>query len=88
MNASLQAALWDRMLRLPISFFRRYSVGDLADRVSGIDEIQQTITDNVIETALAGVFSIFTLLLMIYYDWRLALGAVVFNIVLTGASIF
>ena len=88
MNASLQAALWDRMLRLPISFFRRYSVGDLADRVSGIDEIQQTITDNVIETALGGVFSIFTLLLMIYYDWRMALGAVVLTMVFTGASIF
>ncbi len=88
MNASLQAALWDRLLRLPVSFFRRYTVGDLADRTSGIDEIQKTITGNVVDTAISGVFSFFTLLLMIYYDARLALGAVALTLLFVVVNVF
>ena len=87
MNASLQAAVWDRLLRLPVSFFRRYTVGDLADRASGIDEIQKTITGNVVDTAIGGVFSLFTLLLMIYYDVRLALGAVALTLLFAAATV-
>ena len=88
MNTSLQAALWDRLLRLPVSFFRRYTVGDLADRASGIDEIQKTITSNVVYTAISGVFSFFTLLLMIYYDARLALGAVALTSLFVAVNVF
>ncbi len=73
MNASMQAALWDRLIRLPVHFFKRYSVGDLADRANNIDDIQQTLTQNVISTFINGLFSVMTLALMAYYDWRLAL---------------
>ncbi len=34
-NSQLQAALWDRLLRLPLSFFRQNDTGDLADRMGG-----------------------------------------------------
>ncbi len=36
MDYSIQAAMWDRLLDLPSTFFRGYSAGDLADRVGGI----------------------------------------------------
>ena len=39
-NRRLQAAVWDRVMRLRTSFFRRYSVGDLAQRIVGIDDIR------------------------------------------------
>lgn len=32
----LQAAVWDRIIRLPSTFFRSYSVGDLALRIFGV----------------------------------------------------
>ncbi len=32
MGSSIQAAVWDRILNLPVNFFRKYSAGDLADR--------------------------------------------------------
>src|SRR5690606_28513575 len=41
MAAALQPALWDRLLGLPIGFFRRFSAGDLAQRVVGIDAIRR-----------------------------------------------
>lgn len=77
MGASLQAAIWDRVLRLPVSFYRKYTAGDLADRSLGIDYILRVLTGSVIFSILSGVFSIFSFLLLFYYSWRLALVATV-----------
>jgi NHLM bacteriocin system ABC transporter ATP-binding protein len=68
----LQAAILDRLLRLPVSFFRQYTVGDLADRTLGIDAIRRVATGRTLRGLLAGVFGLFSLLLMFYYDIRLA----------------
>lgn len=35
-DASTQAAVWDRLLNLPVSFFRQYTTGDLQSRVTSI----------------------------------------------------
>jgi NHLM bacteriocin system ABC transporter ATP-binding protein len=75
MGAALQAAIWDRLLRLPVPFYRRYTSGDLADRSLGIDYILRALTGSVIYSVLSGVFSIFSFLLLFYYSWQLALVA-------------
>jgi NHLM bacteriocin system ABC transporter ATP-binding protein len=75
MGAALQAAVWDRLLRLPVPFFRKYTSGDLADRSSGIGYILRTLTGSAIFSVLSGVFSIFSFLLLFYYSWQLALIA-------------
>ena len=36
-DETLQSAVWSRLLALPLSFFRRYLAGDLADRANGCD---------------------------------------------------
>ena len=74
-GASLQAAVWDRLLRLPVPFFRQYTSGDLADRSFGIEYILRILTDSAINSILSGVFSIFSFLLLFYYNWELALIA-------------
>jgi len=86
-GASLQAAVWDRVLRLPVSFHRRYTAGDLADRSLGIDYILRVLTGSVISSVLSGVFSIFSFLLLFYYSWRLALVASALVFVACAASI-
>ena len=75
MGSALQAAVWDRLLRLPVPFFRRYTSGDLADRSSGIGYILRTLTGSAIFSILSGAFSIFSFLLLFYYSWQLALIA-------------
>ena len=75
MGAALQAAVWDRLLRLPVPFFRQFTSGDLADRSSGIGYILRTLTGSAIFSVLSGVFSIFSFLLLFYYSWQLALIA-------------
>jgi NHLM bacteriocin system ABC transporter ATP-binding protein len=71
MGASLQAAVWDRLLSLPAGFFRQYSAGDLADRANGIDAIRTTIAGTVSSSIVSGIFSVFNLALMFWYSWKL-----------------
>ena len=72
MDAVLQAAVWDRLLSLPVPFFRSYSSGDLALRSLGIAQIRQTLTGSTLNAILSGTFSIFSFALLFYYSWRLA----------------
>ena len=74
-DASLQAAVWDRLLRLPVPFFRRYTSGDLAQRSLGIEYVLRTLTGSALSSILSGVFSIFSFLLLFYYNWQLAMIA-------------
>ncbi|MEO1084975.1 MAG: NHLP bacteriocin export ABC transporter permease/ATPase subunit, partial [Acidobacteriota bacterium] len=74
-DGSLQTAVWDRLLSLPISFYRYFSVGDLADRSTGIDVIREQILGTVMNSLLSALFSVFSLGLLFYYSWELALIA-------------
>ncbi|MBD3308268.1 NHLP bacteriocin export ABC transporter permease/ATPase subunit [candidate division KSB3 bacterium] len=71
----LQAALWDRLLALPIPFFRDYTAGDLAVRSLGINTIRQILAGVTIQSMLTAIFSVVYLGLLVYYDWFLALIA-------------
>ena len=71
----LQAGILDRLLRLPVSFFRQYAAGDLTDRVLGIEHIRRIVTSHTIRGLLASVFAVFSFALMFYFDARLALIA-------------
>jgi ATP-binding cassette subfamily C protein len=74
-DSSLQAAMWDRVLRLPARFFRDYSSGDLAVRSLAMSQIRQILTNSTLSSMLSGIFSFFSLVLMFYYSWMLALIA-------------
>ena len=71
----LQAALLDRLLKLPASFFRQYTIGDLVDRTLGIDAIRRSVTGRLLRGFMAAVLCAFGFILMFYYDWKLALFA-------------
>jgi len=77
----LQAAVIDRLLRMPASFFRQYTVGDLVARSLGIDAIRRVFTGHTLRSLLAGMFCWFSFLLMFYYEYRLALIATVLTII-------
>lgn len=75
MDSSLQAAVWDRLLSLPVSFFKDYNAGDLAQRSMGIARIRDALTGATLTAVLSGIFSMFSFALLFYYSWRLALVA-------------
>jgi len=75
MEASIQAAVWDRLLALPVPFFRSFTSGDLARRSLAISQIRAVLTESALASILTGMFSITSGALMFYYSWRLALIA-------------
>ena len=87
-DISLQAALWDRLLALPASFFRRFTVGDISARSLGIDQVQNLLTGDVTGSLLALLSALFSLAILFYYHWPLALlatGMAVLFALLTAA---
>jgi NHLM bacteriocin system ABC transporter ATP-binding protein len=88
MGSTIQAAVWDRLLSLPVSFFRRYNAGDLSDRANGIDSIRAALTGTVTNSIVSGIFSVFNLALMFYYSWKLACVALGLIAIAAGATIF
>lgn len=72
MEGSIQASVWDRLLSLPVPFFKRFSAGELAMRAMGISRIRTILSGAALNAILSGIFSIFTFALLFYYDIRLA----------------
>lgn len=76
MDASLQAAVIDRLLDLPSTFFRRYASGDLADRSLGIGQIRQVTTQAGTQAVVNCVSALIMFLFLFTFDWQMALAAV------------
>ncbi len=77
----LQSAVWDRLMRLPMSFISRYTTGDLASRVGSISELRQLLGSGVLTTLLSTLFSFSYFVLMFSYDRQLAFWALAFTAV-------
>ncbi len=83
-----QAAIFDRLLRLPTPFFKRYTSGDLGDRVLSIQTIRQILSANVTSSVLGMIFSSMSFLLLFYYSWKLALIALALMLLVIGVTLF
>jgi NHLM bacteriocin system ABC transporter ATP-binding protein len=75
-DASLQPAVWDRLLKLSPAFFREYSSGDLVNRLLAIGQIRAHLSGSTQRTLLSGVFALLNLGLMFAYSVQLALVGV------------
>ena len=72
-GAAVQAAVWDRLLSLPLPFFRPYTSGDLASRAMSIDAIRQaSILGSTVTAILGGIFSLGNFVLMFHYSATMA----------------
>ncbi len=74
-DVTLQAAVWDRLLKLQTSFFRDYSTGDLLSRVSSITSIRSILSGSALDAILSGTFALLNLGLLFYYSSKLAVLA-------------
>ncbi len=90
MEYSIQSAVWDRLLNLPMTFFGRYSAGDLADRAGGVSEIRDLLAGAAVASILGTITGVFYLGMLFGYSFKLALLAVgltlVFILFTTGAN--
>ncbi len=86
MDYAIQAAVWDRLLNLPATFFSDYSAGDLADRAAGVNAIRGLLAGAGVSAILGSLSSLFFVGLMFYYSPRLALVAMALTAVFVGVS--
>ncbi len=84
----IQPGLIDRLLNLPSTFFRTYSSGDLAARVMGATQIREILSSSAVSVILGMMFSVFSLGLLFYYSWKLALVALVLTLIMISGTVF
>lgn len=71
-GVQLQAGVMDHVLRLPTKFYKKYTAGDLTNRVLSINAIRRALSDTLLTAVLSGCFSLVNLILLFYYDSKLA----------------
>lgn len=84
MDARLEAGVWDRLLNLPLPFFRQYSAGDLASRAAGIGQIRQILVGTTLGAILGALFSVWSFGLLFAINGSLAAVA---TLLVIGAMI-
>lgn len=84
MDYTLQAAVWDRLMDLPSTFFRRYGAGDLSQRAGGVDMIRSVISRAGVGGILGSISSAAYLVLMFSYSPKLTLVAIAITMILVG----
>ena len=72
-ETSTQAAMWDRLLNIPVSFYRRYSVGDLQSRVSSVGQMRRQLGGTMFIKLITGLFALLNLALLFSYSIKLAI---------------
>jgi NHLM bacteriocin system ABC transporter ATP-binding protein len=72
-DANLQAAVWDRLLKMPARFFRRYTAGDLATRAQGISEMHDALSSAGATALVALPTGLFNFIVMFRYNATLSL---------------
>ena len=81
LDMATEAASWSRLLTLPTKFFRKFTSGELAQRMGGIQEIKSLISGEFVATVFNIIFSSWSLFLMCYYSVKLTAIAFVIWII-------
>lgn len=71
----LGAEVIDHLLRLPLNYFDRRPVGDLASRVAELEKIRNFLTGQGLTTILDAIFSVVYIVVMALYSGLLTLVA-------------
>lgn len=69
---SLQSAMWDRLLKLRLTFFRQYSSGEMLSRVNAINQIRDKLGADKLDILFRSLFSLLNLGLLFVYSPSLA----------------
>ncbi|MFF7264084.1 NHLP bacteriocin export ABC transporter permease/ATPase subunit [Streptomyces sp. NPDC008159] len=83
-EATLQPAVWDRLLRLPTKFFASRSTGELASAAMGISAIRRTLAGVGPVVAQSVTVGAVNLALLLWYSVPMALAAIGMLVVVTA----
>lgn len=72
-DMSLGSQIIDHLLRLPLRYFERRPVGELATRINELENIRQFLTGTALTVGLDALFSVVYIIVMLFYSWQLTL---------------
>ena len=81
----IQAAVWDRLLAMPIGFFREYAVGDLTMRVNAVNTIAKMLSVSTLTGLISGIFGLLGFVVLFKFSAGLALVGIL--LVLLGIGL-
>ena len=87
LDMATEAALWGRLLTLPTKFFRKFTSGELSQRMGGLQAIKSLISGEFVSTVFNILFSFWSLILMCYYSLKLTATAILVWLIYTGVMI-
>jgi ATP-binding cassette subfamily B protein len=72
-DMSLGSEIIDHLLRLPLRYYEKRPVGELATRINELENIRQFLTGTALTVVLDAVFSVIYIVVMFIYSWLLTL---------------
>lgn len=87
----LEMAVWQRLIRQPLRFFRRYSLYDLFTFTEAIASIRKLLVSHSIEVIFNAFFSVLYFFLMFYYSPLLSvvgLGILAIELLAIGVPVY
>ncbi|ACB51543.1 toxin secretion ABC transporter ATP-binding protein [Crocosphaera subtropica ATCC 51142] len=75
LDLSLGSQIIDHLLRLPLRFFEKRPVGELAHRMGELENIRAFLTGTALTVIIDTIFSLLYILVMAIYSWQLTLVA-------------
>ncbi len=75
MDLSGQSSIWSRILDLPVTYFRKGTAGDLADRAYAVDAIRSKISQGGVTAILGVSMAFFQGVMMLFLDLKLGMVA-------------
>jgi HlyB family type I secretion system ABC transporter len=76
-DMSLGSEIIDHLLRLPLRYFERRPVGELATRINELENIRSFLTGTALTVVLDAIFSVIYIVVMFVYSWLLTLVSLV-----------
>jgi ATP-binding cassette subfamily C protein len=85
LGVGLEAAVWDRLISLPVAFFRSYSAGDLGRRANDLALAKRELVESFASLLQALIHGTLAFVIMLHYGGRLALLGGVLALVFVAA---
>lgn len=85
-DISIQAAVMDRVLKLPVAFFRESTAGELAEKALAVSEVHKVLFSTVISSVMGFVFSLVYLVQLFRYGKHYVPWALLFCLILIVVS--
>lgn len=74
-DMGLGSEIIDHLVRLPLRYFERRPVGEVASRVNELENIRSFLTGTALTVVLDSMFSVVYIAVMVFYSWKLTLVA-------------